>query len=320
MGVGCFPTLRRRFERANASRWPWGHLAGWRGPSGFGSRTVAAEVLPRPAAGAPPLAGRVAIVTGANSGIGLETARALALGGARVVLACRDPTAAARAAEDVRAENPYALVTVLPSVPLDLASFASVRAFADAFLALELPLHILVHNAGVMPCPFQLTADGHELAFQVNYLSPRLLTARLLPRLRRVDENDASDALVSRRVVHVVSAAHKVRLPARRAFEPSLRTRRECRIRSTPIVRPIKTRRDVGRDGFQRAFRGVASRGTRHRARLRRAPRRGSNARERTRASRVRRMARVGVTSTRETFFEDCRRGRGDRDVRGDGG
>ena len=161
MGVGCFPTLRRRFERANASRWPWGHLAGWRGPSGFGSRTVAAEVLPRPAAGAP-LAGRVAIVTGANSGIGLETARALALGGgARVVLACRDPTAAARAAEDVRAENPYALVTVLPSVPLDLASFASVRAFADAFLALELPLHILVHNAGVMPCPFQLTADGH---------------------------------------------------------------------------------------------------------------------------------------------------------------
>ena len=73
----------------------------------------------------------------------------------------------------------------------------SVRAFADAFLALELPLHILVHNAGIMPCPFQLTADGHELAFQVNYLSPRLLTARLLPRLRRVDENDASDALVS---------------------------------------------------------------------------------------------------------------------------
>ena len=214
MGLGCFPTLRRRFERANASRWPWGHLAGWRGPSGFGSRTVAAEVLPRPAAGAPPpLAGRVAIVTGANSGIGLETARALALGGARVVLACRDPTAAARAAEDVRAENPYALVTVLPSVPLDLASFASVRAFADAFLALELPLHILVHNAGIMPCPFQRTADGHELAFQVNYLSPRLLTARLLPRLRRVDENDASDTLVSRRVVHVVSAAHRYAYP-----------------------------------------------------------------------------------------------------------
>lgn len=209
MGGGCFDTLWRRFERANAARWPWGHLAGWRGPSGFGSRTVAAEVLPAASTGAPPpLAGRVAIVTGANSGIGLETARALALGGARVVLACRDPTAAARAADDIRRENPRALVIILP---LDLASFASVRAFADAFLALALPLHILVHNAGIMPCPFQLTPDGHELAFQVNYLSPRLLTRRLLPRLRAVAGPE--DFAVSRRVVHVVSAAHRYAYP-----------------------------------------------------------------------------------------------------------
>ena len=265
---------------------------------------------PRPAAGAPLLAGRVAIVTGANSGIGLETARALALGGARVVLACRDPTAAARAAEDVRAENPCALVTVLPPFP-STSRRSPPSAPADAFLALELPLHILVHNAGVMPCPFQLTADGHELAFQVNYLS-RDSSPRLLPRLRRVvrKRRERRPRLPPRRPRRLRRA--QVRLPARRAFEPSLRTRRECRIRSTPIVRPIKTRRDVGRDGFQRRFAAVAPRGTRQCSSSPRTPARFERAGANARVSECGGW-RGWVLHRLGNLFEDCRRGHGDR-------
>jgi retinol dehydrogenase-12 len=111
------------------------YLLGSPAASGFGSRSTAEEVTPD-------LGGTTAIITGATSGIGAETARVLAKRGARVVI----PARSAKAAEDVRArivaECPAADVLVLP---LDLSSLASVRASADRFLELGLPLHLLVY-------------------------------------------------------------------------------------------------------------------------------------------------------------------------------
>jgi NAD(P)-dependent dehydrogenase (short-subunit alcohol dehydrogenase family) len=122
------------------------YLLGSPGASGFGSRSTAEEVTPD-------LGATTAIITGATSGIGAETARVLAKRGARVVI----PARSAKAAEDVRArivaECPAAAVLVLP---LDLSSLASVRAFADRFLALGLPLHLLMYvrsSIGAPPPP-----------------------------------------------------------------------------------------------------------------------------------------------------------------------
>ena len=220
----------RAFERKHAGCWPVGHLAGWRGPSGFSSRSTAREVVK--GAGLEALRGRVAVVTGANSGVGFETARALALGGAEVViLACRDPVAGAEAAraiqDEAAAEAAAASHAPDASSPeretsekchspcrvsclrVDLESFASVVAFADAFKALNLPLHLLVHNAGLMPAPFKRTIDGHERHMQVNVLAPVLLTRLLLGALRGDDENENVDCSTSARVVFVTSAAHR---------------------------------------------------------------------------------------------------------------
>ena len=218
----------RAFERKHAGCWPVGHLAGWRGPSGFSSRSTAREVVK--GAGLEALRGRVAVVTGANSGVGYETARALALGGAEaVILACRDPVAGAEAAraiqDEAAAEAAAASHAPDASSPeretcetchspcrvsclrVDLESFASVAAFADAFKALNLPLHLLVHNAGLMPAPFKRTIDGHERHMQVNVLAPVLLTRLLLGALRGADENEKN--CTSARVVFVTSAAHR---------------------------------------------------------------------------------------------------------------
>ena len=220
----------RAFERKHAGCWPVGHLAGWRGPSGFSSRSTAREVVK--GAGLEALRGRVAVVTGANSGVGYETARALALGGAEaVILACRDPVAGAEAAraiqDEAAAEAAAASHAPDASSPeretcetchspcrvsclrVDLESFASVAAFADAFKALNLPLHLLVHNAGLMPAPFKRTIDGHERHMQVNVLAPVLLTRLLLGALRGDDENENVDCSTSARVVFVTSAAHR---------------------------------------------------------------------------------------------------------------
>jgi NAD(P)-dependent dehydrogenase (short-subunit alcohol dehydrogenase family) len=219
----------RAFERKHAGCWPVGHLAGWRGPSGFSSRSTAREVVRESGKS---LRGRVAVVTGANCGVGFETARALALGGAEaVILACRDPVTGAEAARAIRDEARALAAASMndastPASPdfhekekkpscrveclnVDLESFASVRAFADAFRDLNLPLHILVHNAGVMPAPWQETSDGHERTMQVNVLGPVLLTRLLFPFLRgeRFAEKETTSHVFSR-VVFVTSAAH----------------------------------------------------------------------------------------------------------------
>ncbi len=138
---------------------------------------------------------RVAIVTGANSGIGLEAARVLAAAGAHVVLACRNTAKGEAAAASIRASAPDASLSVRE---LDLASLQSVRAFAE-----RLPqgrLDLLINNAGVMVPPYERTADGFELQFGTNHLGHFALTGLLLARLL---------ATPDARVVTIASGAHK---------------------------------------------------------------------------------------------------------------
>jgi NAD(P)-dependent dehydrogenase (short-subunit alcohol dehydrogenase family) len=126
----------------------------------------------------PDLSGRVALVTGANSGIGYETARVLAVHGAHVVLACRNPTRAAEAARRIRGHGASGEVEVLG---LDLADLDSVTAATRAFLAHHTRLDLLVNNAGLMCTPRGTTAQGFETQFGVNHLGHFALTAPLLP-------------------------------------------------------------------------------------------------------------------------------------------
>jgi NAD(P)-dependent dehydrogenase (short-subunit alcohol dehydrogenase family) len=135
----------------------------------FGFSSTATEVI----AGID-LSGRQAIVTGGASGIGTETARALAGAGASVTLAGRDVVAGARVAADIATASGNPDVR---AAHLDLADLASVKAFSAAW---DGPLHLLINNAGIMAVPkLERTAQGHELQFGTNYLGHFALTTRL---------------------------------------------------------------------------------------------------------------------------------------------
>ncbi|MFC0397959.1 oxidoreductase [Paraburkholderia rhizosphaerae] len=150
-----------------------------------------------------PQAGRRAIVTGANSGIGYYTAATLARHGAEVVLACRDEQRGTRALAGLRAEVPEARVRL---AQIDLASLASVRAFAERELASCEPLDLLINNAGVMAPTRRIeTAEGFELQLGTNVLGHFALTCLLLPAL----EMAAVRSPERPRVVTVASIAHK---------------------------------------------------------------------------------------------------------------
>jgi NAD(P)-dependent dehydrogenase (short-subunit alcohol dehydrogenase family) len=128
----------------------------------------------------PDQGGRTFVVTGANAGIGFETARLLAERRARVILACRRPDAAQEAATRIRARSPGAAVEF---EPLDLADLTSVADFADRVGKRLGRLDCLVNNAGLMGVPRSLTVDGFERQLAVNYLGHFALTGRLLPHL-----------------------------------------------------------------------------------------------------------------------------------------
>ena len=128
----------------------------------------------------PDQAGRVAVVTGANTGIGFETARVLAARGAQVVLACRDEARAQEAAGRIIRRVPGATVD---TVPCDLAALESVRKAASTLAARGPGIDLLVNNAGVMMTPYGRTEDGFEQQFGVNHLGPFALTGLLLPSL-----------------------------------------------------------------------------------------------------------------------------------------
>jgi len=146
----------------------------------------------------PDLGGQVAVVTGANSGLGYETALELARHGAHVVMACRDEGRGTTAREQVRAQAPSASLELSL---LDLADLTSVRKFAEAFLGERGRLDVLVNNAGVMALPERrLTAEGFEMQLGTNHLGHFALTGLLLPALL---------ARPGARVVSVTSFAHK---------------------------------------------------------------------------------------------------------------
>jgi len=146
----------------------------------------------------PDQAGRTAVVTGANSGLGLETARELARHGADVVLACRDTAKGERALQDIRASAPDARLEV---AALDLASLDSVKAFATTLSERNGGIDLLINNAGVMASPHRRTSDGFELQFGTNVLGHFALTAQLLEQLK-----GRPDA----RVVTLSSNGHKL--------------------------------------------------------------------------------------------------------------
>ncbi|KAL6606564.1 hypothetical protein ACP70R_042217 [Stipagrostis hirtigluma subsp. patula] len=175
------------------------YLAGTAGPSGFGSRTTAEEATAGDACA--DLRHITAIITGATSGIGAETARVLAKRGARLVLPARSLKAAEEARARLRAECPGADVVVLP---LDLSSLASVRRFVARFLALDLPLNLLVNNAGKYADRFAVSEDGVEMTFATNYLGHFLLTRLLLEKMAAT----ARATGVEGRIVNVSSTVH----------------------------------------------------------------------------------------------------------------
>jgi NAD(P)-dependent dehydrogenase (short-subunit alcohol dehydrogenase family) len=144
----------------------------------------------------PDLSERVAVVTGANIGLGLETARALAGAGALVIMAARDEGKAERAAADIGDSVPGARLEL---VRLDLASLRSVREAAATIAAGHEHVDILINNAGLMAIPQQATEDGFEMQLGVNHLGHYALTGLLLPSLA---------AAPSARVVTVTSTAH----------------------------------------------------------------------------------------------------------------
>jgi NAD(P)-dependent dehydrogenase (short-subunit alcohol dehydrogenase family) len=126
------------------------------------------------------MTGKICVVTGANSGIGKMTAVGLAKAGATVVMACRDLARSSEALAEIRALSGSDQVHLMQ---LDLASQASIRAFAEAFTQRFDRLDVLVNNAGVASPAHKLTADGFELHFGVNHLGSFLLTTLLLPVL-----------------------------------------------------------------------------------------------------------------------------------------
>jgi len=145
----------------------------------------------------PSLNGKIAIVTGANGGLGLETTAGLAQAGATVIMACRDPRRAQDALAEVRRRAPKAKVEAMA---LDLADLASIRAFAAAFKRKHKKLHILCNNAGVMHLPYQKTRDGFEMQMGTNHFGHFALTGLLFSLLEQTP---------GARIVTVASIAHK---------------------------------------------------------------------------------------------------------------
>ncbi|XP_054801200.1 short-chain dehydrogenase TIC 32 B, chloroplastic-like [Prosopis cineraria] len=182
-------------------------ITGWPGPSGFGSASTAEKVTEGIDA-----SNLTAIITGGASGIGFETARVLALRKVHVIIAARNMEACKKAKNLILQQNPSARIDILK---LDLSSVKSIRAFVDNFIALDLPLNILINNAGVMFCPFQLSQDGIEMQFATNHIGHFLLTNLLLDKMKQT----AKASGIEGRIVNLSSIAHNYSYPKGIRFE-----------------------------------------------------------------------------------------------------
>eukprot|EP01034_Spumella_vulgaris_P034814 gene34814-42935_t len=149
--------------------------------------------------------GRHFIVTGANIGLGFETARSLAAHGGIVTLACRSKKLGDEAVAAIKKEIPDANVSL---ILLDLGNFASIRSFASSYKLTNKPLHVMINNAAVMDIPKTFTSDGLEMQFGVNHIGHFLLTTELLDVLKR-----SGTAKQPSRVVNVSSIGNWVMAP-----------------------------------------------------------------------------------------------------------
>ncbi|KAK8470330.1 hypothetical protein PHAVU_004G113100 [Phaseolus vulgaris] len=170
-------------------------------PSGFSSSSTAEEVTQGIHGD-----GLTAIVTGTTHGIGIETARVLALRGVHVIMAVRNVVAAKAVKEAILKEIHTAKVDVKE---LDLSSMASVRKFASEFTSSGFPLNILINNAGITATPFSLSKDNIELQFATNHLGHFLLTHLLLDTMKKT----ASVSKRQGRIVNVSSDGHQYTYP-----------------------------------------------------------------------------------------------------------
>lgn len=141
--------------------------------------------------------GKTVVITGGNTGIGKETAMDLATRGAKVIIGCRNLEKGQAAVQEIQTRSGNEKVFV---EKLDLSSLASVRQFADGILKNEPRLDILINNAGVMGCPYQMTEDGLEMQFGVNHIGHFLLTLLLLDLMNQSGPS---------RIINVSSLAHR---------------------------------------------------------------------------------------------------------------
>ncbi|XP_074588082.1 short-chain dehydrogenase TIC 32 B, chloroplastic-like [Curcuma longa] len=166
------------------------------GPSGFGCSSTAEQVTEGEDASR-----LTVIITGGSSGIGAETARVMALRGAHVIIGARNTEAAESVKQSILLNTPSARIDI---IHLELSSQNSVREFSDRFLSMDLPLNILINNAGVMHCPFELSVDDIEMQFATNHMGHFLLTNLLLPKIK----STAEETGIEGRIVNLSSADH----------------------------------------------------------------------------------------------------------------
>ncbi|XP_042377085.1 short-chain dehydrogenase TIC 32 B, chloroplastic-like isoform X2 [Zingiber officinale] len=177
----------------------WREATGIKGPSGFGSGNTVEQVTEGIDASR-----LTVIVAGGSSGIEAETARVSALRGAHVIIGARNLEAANAVKQNILNSIPSARIDIIQIELRLLSSLKSVRAFVEKFLAMNLPLNILINNAGVMYCPFKLSKDGVEMQFAMNHLGHFLLTNLLLEKLKTTAEKTGIES----RIVNLSSVAH----------------------------------------------------------------------------------------------------------------
>ncbi|CEP18653.1 hypothetical protein [Parasitella parasitica] len=157
----------------------------------FAKRNFAFEQIPD-------LTGKIAIITGSNTGIGKVSALEMARKGATVILACRNREKTAKVVGEIKSQTGNQRIEF---IPLDLLKLSSVTEFVNQFLARHSELHILMNNAGVMMCPFGLSEDGIETQFATNHVAHHYLTMLLLPVLEKSAPS---------RVINVSSIGHRM--------------------------------------------------------------------------------------------------------------
>ncbi|KAI9108881.1 hypothetical protein K1719_020186 [Acacia pycnantha] len=173
------------------------YLAGMAGPSGYGSNSTAEQVTEDCFFSSH----LTALITGGTSGIGAETARVLAKRGVRVVIGARDLKKAREVRHNIQKETPKAEIIVLE---IDLSSFASVQRFCSEFLALQLPLNILINNAGIFSQNLEFSEEKIEMTFATNYLGHFLLTEMLIEKMVETAEKSGTEG----RIINVSSVIH----------------------------------------------------------------------------------------------------------------